>query len=175
MRTSQEYKVDRYLRAAIELQALDKSLAYKTLNSFLKEHSDSQSKVPGKMIVDINGVAPLCRMVFTKRQGADFRRPRYGNTRFTCATSDDWSLEPIEIVDGVPFHLTFVRTINGYPPEHPLDYVSYCIENCDWNSFRFEMKSDAQKQEALSKFLDLPKIKGGITDWCKKIYSEQIR
>lgn len=69
--------------------------------------------------------------------------------------------EPITeevLIDGEPR-----RNITGYREAEPImEYVRYCIANCDWNEYRFELKSDAEKQAALEKLLASPKWKQSV-------------
>src|SRR5438128_2274316 len=85
------YKVDPYIRAAADLQAISPTKACDTLLSIARE--DEQGR----------RVFILCRMLFAKRKGGVFPRPFLGGTRFMGGTDyADWPLEPIELVDGVP-------------------------------------------------------------------------
>src|SRR5206468_8683642 len=64
--TAGDYKVDRYIRAAITLQSLGRTTALERLHTMA---SDAKSET--RVII-------LCRMLFTQRPGSDFRRPRIG-------------------------------------------------------------------------------------------------
>jgi hypothetical protein len=166
----EKYKVDRQLLAAIELQALGKDLACDVLSSFAK-----------KLLGDERGylhreesLIALTRILFVARPGAEFRRARMGGPDFLGETDlDDWPLEPIEIVDGVPFSVARGYMLFG-EAESAYKYISYCLENCDWNPYQFELKSNAQKQDALSKLLASPKWKQKLTPSEKVYLSNQI-
>lgn len=175
VRTNKEHKVDRYLRAAIELQALGKDLACDVLLAFTKEYGDLKRLAEGKPVTLGYEIAVLCRMLFTNRSGSEFERPSLGGARFPGGTEyTDWPLEPIEIVDGVPFFISHSYIIAGRAFS-PLIYIGYCMGNCDWSSYKFEMKSDAQKEEALKKLLVSPKWKQTLTPSDKDFFSAQIR
>lgn len=174
-RTNQQSKVDHFLRAAIELQALGKDLACDVLLKFTKEHSDLNDLTDGRLATRGPEMVALCRMLFAKRPDSEFRRARIGAAGFLGKTDyDDWPLEPIEIVDGLPFWIVTGYALAG--AAEPINiYLGYCIGNCDWNSYRFEAKSDAQKEAALEKLLASPKWKQKLTAWEKDFFSAQIR
>jgi hypothetical protein len=135
------YRVDPYIQAAIGLQSLGRSNALAQLHSMAQDR-----KFETRVIV-------LCRMLFTQRPGSDFRRPMIGGASFFGGTDyADWPLEPIELVDGVPFLITRGYVIGGVP-EPDEWYLRYCETNCDWSDFRYTTKNQAQKREALSKLL----------------------
>lgn len=170
------YKVDPYLRAAVELQALGKDLGSKTLKSFAEEYGNPYKPAANKLAIDLLDIVPLCRMLFAKRQGGEFRRAQYGGAKFIGGTDyADWPLDPIELVDGIPFNVVTLVVIAGGLPEYLDGYIGYCIDNCDWNNFKFEMKSDTQKQKALDTLFKLPKLKNKLTGWDIKSLSNQIQ
>jgi hypothetical protein len=168
-------RFDQFLRAAIELQALGKDLACNAWLEFLKEHNDRKNLTEGKLANQGPEMVALCRMLFTKRPDSEFRRSRIGGALFLGGTNyDDWPLEPIEIVDGVPFSVVGGYVIAG--EAEPINiYLGYCMGNCDWNSYRFGAKSEVQKEEALKKLLALPKWKQDLTAWEKDFFLAQIR
>jgi hypothetical protein len=168
------HKVDPYIRAAVELQTLGKEQACKLLNSFLQKYGSPYRPAPDNLSIDGLQIAPLCRMLFVKREGGEFRRIRYGSAGFVGGTDyADWPLDPIVIVDGVPFNVVTFITSTG-EPEYAESYLIYCLENCDWNDFRFEVKSEAQKQTALQNLFLLPKLKNHLSDRSKELLSEQL-
>ncbi|HMV49721.1 MAG TPA: hypothetical protein PLD20_21665 [Blastocatellia bacterium] len=174
VQTIQEHKVDRHLRAAIELQALGKASACEVLLAFTSKY-DSKSMTNSTWAIKLHEMVALCRMLFVKRPNSEFRRAMIGAAGFLGGTDyGDWPLEPIEIVDGIPFSVVNGYVLGGFP-ELVNAYLNYCIGNCDWNSFQFEMKTDAQKQEALRKLLASPKWKRELTTWDKDFFSAQIR
>jgi hypothetical protein len=89
-------------------------------------------------------------------------------------TYSDWPLEPIELVDGIPFLVSQGYILAGHA-EHPLQYLSYCIQECDWSSFRFAPKSVGEKQRALQKLLSSPKWKRPLDDRNRAFFAAQIR
>ena len=141
------YRVDPYLQAAITLQAMGKEKACQTLLTL----SRSGDYFKGQSLY------LLCRMLFTARGANKFRGPFIG--RSYNLTPAEWPLEPIEIVDGVPFVITVGYDIGG-APEQPSQYIRYCMQNCEWSKTRFQMKTAEEKQRALKKFLSSAKCKG---------------
>jgi hypothetical protein len=154
----QDYKVDPYIRAAMDLQAMGEGKASSIL---------LRAECPAVYI--------LCRMLYTPRKQAQFRRPLIGHAFFLGGTQyAEWPLEPIELVDGVPFLITRGYGIAGMP-EWPEQYAKYCITNCDWNNTRFRIRTVEDKQKALNKLLSSPKWKRKLQDDDKAILQAQIQ
>ena len=117
----------------------------------------------------------LCRMLFTERHGSDFRRPRIGAASFFGGTDyPDWPLEPIALVDGVPFLITRGYALGGMaePDEW---YLCYCETNCDWSSFRYTIKTEQQKRDALNRLVASPKWKTPLDKYEWEFFAEQIQ
>src|SRR5262245_10457955 len=90
-----EFKVDPYTRTAASLQAMSKDKANAVLLQLAKNRDQD------------NQVIVLCRMLYTPKANGAFRRPLIGAAHFLGGTDyKDWPLEPIELVDGVPFLIT---------------------------------------------------------------------
>lgn len=157
------YKVDPYIQAAVELQALGRS------NALVRLHSMAQDEKLEKRVI------VLCRMLFTRRPGGDFRRPMIGGAGFLGGTDyQDWPLEPIELVDGVPFLITRGYEMAGFP-EPDEWYLRYCETNCDWSGFRYTIKSKSQKRDALRKLLSSPKWKTPLDADETQFFAKQIQ
>jgi tetratricopeptide (TPR) repeat protein len=157
------YKVDPYIAAAATIQAAGEDKAGKLLLALAKDQDDGE-----KVIV-------LCRMLFTAKPKAEFRRPFIGAAFFLGETKyADWPLEPIELVAGVPFLVTRGYALGG-SPEHPERYLEYCIGNCAWQTAEFQPRSAAEKQKALEKLLASPKWKAGLNDEEKHFLASQIK
>jgi hypothetical protein len=162
------YKADPYIRAASILQKTEREKAINKLQELAK----------------VQGVIVLCRMLFTSKPGSEFRRPLLGAPEFIGAgpwspwTGDanlhDWPLEPIALVDGVPFLI-----VGGYwgtgVAEPPEQYLRYCLEECAWSTYQFELKSDAQKAAALKKLLSSKALLGRIAPCEVKQLESQIK
>jgi hypothetical protein len=176
------YRVDPYIEAAGNLQANGKEAAFQQLLMLARTSGLSQFE-------DRQRIAVLCRMLFSKRPGSDFERPGLGAPSFlegypTILWADSindprfrkWSLEPIEIVDGVPFAI-----VVGYSYDGPWNargtelYVRYCMTNCDWASTRFTIQSKRRKEAALRKLLFSPKWGSQLGDWERGYLRSQIQ
>jgi hypothetical protein len=173
----EEYRVDPYIKAAGQLQAMGKEAAFKELLSYAHAFPE---------LDDRQRIAVLCRMLFTQRPGGDFERPHVGTPVFLgenqrrAASFDDpsfkkWPLEPIEIVDGVPFAIVVAYAYEGLmDPTVNESYVRYCMTNCDWSSTHFATKSSQQKEAAMRKLLASPKCEH-LEDWEKEYLLKQIK
>jgi hypothetical protein len=119
-------------------------------------------------------VTVLCRMLFTARAGSEFQRPSLGGTDYPGGTTAvDWPLEPIELVDGYPFCIAEGYRGGGF--RHPVTgYVSYCITNCDWSTFRYRTLTMLEKRRALAKILASPKWKRPLNERERLLLSLQI-
>ena len=184
----QEYKVDPYIEAAKKLQALGKEAAIEQLIKLSrsplveaekrmeagggekaeKEYDDLIRSSKSDTLDERWKIAILCRMLFVSRPGADFENPGLGGTIVLgdhpkISSSADsvfkkWPLEPIEIVDGIPFVV-----VEGLVYEGSLDpwgtelYVRYCATNCNWSPTQFTPKTKEEKDAALHKLISSPK------------------
>ena len=156
------YRPDPYIQAAIELQSLGRANALAQLHSMAQD-SDLDSRV----IV-------LCRMLFVPRPGSEFRGPGFGRVMFIGGTDyPDWPLEPIELVDGVPFKVIWGWRLAGMA-ESDEGYLRYCETNCDWSPFRYSTKSESQKLDALKKLLESSKWKVPLDTYEREIITRQI-
>ena len=145
-----EYKVDPYIVAASHLQVMGNEKACQKLQS-LADKDDRGARV----IV-------LCRMLFAQKAGADFRRPYIGGASFLADTDyPAWPLEPVELVDGVPFLITRGYLLGG-EAESSSSYLKYCMRNCDWSNVWLKPRSPAEKRRALEKLLCSEKWKSPL-------------
>jgi hypothetical protein len=120
------YKVAPYLRATVAFQRMGKDDACSTLHRIARG---------GKYE---NQVILLCRILLSKnegepfepsRHGAEFLFGRLGNVGFLGGTDhSDWPLEPIELVDDVPF-LIIGNCMYLGTPERAESYLEYYLEN----------------------------------------------
>jgi hypothetical protein len=159
------YRVDPYITAAGKLKAVGKDEAVKLLRAAAVKDSVSPP----------DPVIHLCRMLFTPKKGGEFRRP--GLDLPECLGGSNgkaWALEPIEIVDGVPFLIVSGYTLGGVP-EPTVDYVDYCSKKCEWGSSEYRAKSDAEKKAALEKLLSSKKWKRPLEEWEREFLSSQIK
>ena len=141
------FKSAPYIRAAAALQALGRKRACRQMMAWAKRDRNAEQ------------LFVLCRMLFTRRGASEFRRPMIGGAVFLAGTTyNDWRLEPIELVDGVPFVIVRGHMLAGQP-ESPESYFEYCMANCDWSTFQYREQTPSQMRAALAKLLASPKWK----------------
>lgn len=157
------YKVDPYIAVAVRLQTAGKEKAVETLRKAAEDGWPDYH------------VIILCRMLFTAKPKGEFRRPAIGGPCTLGGTnSKDWPLEPIELVDGVPFLVVTGYIVGGFP-EPARDYLRHCIDTCTWNTEIFKPKTAAEKRTALAKLFASPKWKKPLTDEEKDFLADQIK
>jgi hypothetical protein len=156
------FHADNYLRLAAELQALGRDTAVAHLHEMAKDE-----RTGGSVII-------LCRMLFKKRADDDFRRPHIGGANFLGGTGySDWPLEPIELVDGIPFLIVTGYTVAGFP-ELDSWYLTYVEAHADWNDVQYLVRTKQQQQAALAKLLFSPKWKTPLTDRERQFLARQL-
>lgn len=160
------YRADPFIRAAVRLQGLGRDAAIKELLAYMQDSTHPNAD---------DQVIVLCRMLFVQKPGGEFRRPGLGAPGFLGQTTlSDWPLEPVEIVDGVPFKIVIGYALAGYPEQGDW-YLKYCVANCDWSSTLFKVASEEEKRAALDKLIESPKWKTKLTEDKKKFLSSQIQ
>ena len=158
------YKADDYIRAAVSLQAMGREVACQALLATVKTNSPNDRRF-----------FVLCRMLFAQRGTNEFRPPFRGTCGFYIGEAADWKLDPIELVDGIPFLLTGQCRGQGRTgPESTASYLNYCLTNCDWNTYTFHEVTAKQKSEALATLLSSSKVRRPVTDSEKGFFSAQI-
>ena len=156
------FKAKPYIRAAVALQAMGYDRACQRMMACAKRDSDAEQ------------IYVLCRMLFTNGAPSNFRRPGMGAAIFIGDTDyTDWPLEPIELVDGTPFVIVLGYTLHGHE-EPPESYLDYCMTNCDWSAFKFQVKSHDQLKSALDKLLASSKWKRQLKPEEYKLLANQI-
>ncbi|MEI6783588.1 MAG: hypothetical protein WCQ21_22075 [Verrucomicrobiota bacterium] len=163
--TSEGYRADPYIELAAELQTSGRDSACAAL---LRVGTNANP---------IQGfpVYVLCRMVFTNRPTGDFYRPSLGAVSFLGDTADsDWPLEPIELIDGIPFVVTTRYMIQGQI-ELPAAYVRYCMNSCAWSSAKFTPRTKGQKKAALAKLLASKKWRTPLSQGERDYLADQLR
>jgi hypothetical protein len=156
-----DYKVDAYIDAAIELQKLGEDKAIKALY----ENGANERGFDSTIV--------LARMLFVAKAKQEFRRPRIGGAQFLGDTSyKDWPLEPIEIIDGIPFLIVTGYRGSGVAEQN---YLGYCVDKCDWNPTKFKRKSAREKKKALEKLLASLKWEEPLEEREKAYLAAQIK
>lgn len=184
-----EYRVDPYLKITQQLQDMGERAATQELLKLAKSVAVATNGISS--LDDEQRIAILCRMLFTNKPGSDFERPAFlGGPVFFDGDSEtlrpdrfsvtknyiNWSSEPIEIVDGIPFAVVYGYSYNGaWDPNAAESYVHYCMRDCAWSSFRFSLKTEAEKKEAARKLIASAKWRGPLKDSARQYLREQIR
>jgi len=139
-------------------------------------HADRRSGVRRFAVCDTDRlkVMVLCRMLFEAPPGEIFERPKLGAASFLGGTSyRDWPLEPITLVDNIPFSI--VMGYMGAGLEQPaMDYLLYCIRKMNWTSQRFA-PVDARQMEAACSALINRKWPEKLAAYEEAFVREQIR
>ena len=168
------HDIDWYLQTAASLQAVGKDEACKRLRA-LAAHKRLDALPFEEQNVEVMRVFVVCRMLFTARPGGEFPRAAIGGAGFLGGTSyKDWPLDPIEVVDGVPFQVAWGYTLAG-TPESPSRYVEYCVENCAWSPTAFRPMTQAEKERALARLLASPKWRRPLTSDEVETLTVQVR
>jgi hypothetical protein len=148
----QNYKIHPYLKAAVELQNMGPGLAIQAMRS-----------LTGNRVND-NKIIVLCRMLFETKIKSEFRRPHIGSAEFLGGTDySDWPLEPIEIINGIPFLIVRGYSVAG-KSELASSYLEYCIASCIWSTLRYELKSDAETRTAVNSLIASSKWKTQLSE-----------
>lgn len=157
------FDTDAHLKAAVELQSLGRDRALARLHQIAADPYSHISSIA------------LCRMLFTMPPPAKFRPPRLGLPSYLGGTSSsDWPLEPLEIVDGVPFVIVEAYTLGGFPEPEEL-YLRYCESNAEWSNFQFTIKTKQQEEKALLKLIfESPKWRRPLYDSDRDFLWKQI-
>ncbi len=101
----------------------------------------------------------LCRMLFDAKPVSTFRRPLIGGAMFigarSFATEDDyarWPLEPITLYRGAPFLIVQGYVLAGLP-EHPAEYLEYCLDSCRWRDMTYAVINKSERMEIAERFV----------------------
>ncbi|MCX5661054.1 MAG: hypothetical protein NTW19_15305 [Planctomycetota bacterium] len=177
-----DYHIDDHIEAAMRLQAFGKAEAIKILERMAarrgtRSHVRQKPVASGplEVVEEIKGIdlLVLCRMLFAKREGKEFRA-QHGLECIGGTTISDWPLAPAAIIDGVPFRIGEpCATIGGRPAEDSA-YVNYCVANCDWSAYRFTPKTHDEMAAALRKLLDSPPLRGTLANSERDYLARQI-
>ncbi|MEQ1904781.1 MAG: M56 family metallopeptidase [Pirellulaceae bacterium] len=114
-----------YMQLASELLALDEPRRIEALRGLASAGLEGQT-------------IALCKMLFEAKPGTEFRRPGLGKPHLvgTMTEMKDWPLEPITLVGDVPLLIVEGYTLAGLR-EPSIDYLQYCLANCDWTKRSF--------------------------------------
>ena len=120
------YRVDPYIQAVAKLQSLGKEGAGKALVALAVEPDSTERELK---------VLLLCRLLFAKKPGQEFRSPMLGIPVVIGESAENaWPLEPFEVVDGIPLRITRDYQLGG-AQEHPvqllLGYSDAAVDNAE--------------------------------------------
>ena len=155
------YRINAYLETVAALEALPQKEAL----GLLRKWADS-NKYNLHIII-------ICRMLFTPKIGQELRRPRIGgamsyiganSSKITGTKLEEilfsapiqepkCPLDPIVLVDNIPFLVAGPYISSGPAPESASSYLSYCINNAVWGERRFHPASKEEMEVALNKLL----------------------
>ncbi len=159
----QSFKPSPYLKIASELQSLKKDEAITLLREWSKNKEYDEQ------------IIILCRMLFEPRKSSSFTRPGLGGPQFYGGTSfEDWPLEPITLVDDIPFDIVIGYILAGMA-EPGSKYLEYCIKETQWTSRRYRDATDAQINSAFQKLLNSHIWKKRLSDWELDLLKKQIQ
>jgi len=159
----QQYQAIPYLKTVIALQEIGEDQA---LDSLALYSDDSDY---------LYQIIVLCRMLYEQRTGNEFRRPMIGKAIFFGDTDyEDWLLEPITILDGIPFLITRGYILGGLP-ESAASYLTYCSEQAKWRTDYYQLPTEDQLKEALNKILLSDKWNRELNEQEVQFFSEQIK
>lgn len=171
-----DFRVDPYLKVAVQLQAMGQQAATDQLLKLAKN-------APAADVEERTAI--LCRMLFANKPGSNFERPGFlgapsflGNETLSEHSITNWPSEPIEIVDGIPFAIVWGYGYEGikYPNKNAESYVRYCSTNCVWSSYHFSLKSKSDKAEAAKKLIASKKWREPLEPlWEQRYLLEQIQ
>ena len=121
-----QYKVDDYIRAAVTLQAMGREKACQAM----VESAKTTATIPTlHTLADLRrnlGCFVLCRMLFMQR-GTNAFQPPVHQRKDIIRRSPEFTLFPIELVDGIPFLLVGgpVGAWSGNGPSTAASYLRY--------------------------------------------------
>ena len=133
-----EFKSAQYIRVARQLLSIPEERRREYLKQLVSGKYDEQAII-------------LCRMLFEARPKQEFRRPFVGGPVFVARDSK-WPLEPIAIVDEVPFLIVRGYRLGGQP-EPASNYLDYCLKNCAWTTRRYRRDDKQTLSAALEKLV----------------------
>jgi len=156
------YRAAPYVAVATELQSLPREEAV----ARLRQWADSQ-KYDEQVII-------LCRMLFERRAGGEFRRPGLGGPQFYGeTTTKDWPLEPITVVDDVPFLIVFGYVLAGHA-EDASSYLDYCLAEAVWARRRYHAVNRREIAAALEKLLKFSAWRRPLNTSERELLTKQV-
>jgi hypothetical protein len=156
------FRAGPYITSAIKLQELG------------REKGCREMAAAGKDPRNGDQIIALCQMLFAPRKDGKNERPRLGVPGYIAGTgASDWPLEPITLVENIPFAI-----INGYAifgvRESGDKYLRRCMSGREWSTTRFQEPTRGQMNDALAKLLSSPKWKHPLSQYERDPLRAQI-
>lgn len=147
------YRCAKVIRACELAQLVGQEKAFERLLSYAKKDRDNAL-----------GVAVLCRVLYARKGSAEFRAAMLGRPSLLGGTdSVNWPLEPIELVDGVPFLIIRGYSLRGHA-ETGESYLRYCHSKCEWSNRPITEKSQEELERACNKLIRSAKWRENLDD-----------
>ncbi len=157
------YKSAPYIDLACYVQTLEEKQAVDIIRQYAKTF-----QYENQLII-------LTKMLFAPKENEILRRPLIGGAGFIGKTEyQDWSSEPIVLINDIPFLICTGYALGGQA-ENAIDYFDYCLKNGAWTIVKYKQKSSEQYKEALNILLKLKVWKTELSSQQKTFFVEQIR
>jgi hypothetical protein len=159
------FKCDTFIKAAADLQALGEDGAIKFLSSL----------APTRLELVTETI--LCNMLFEPPPRSNSRGPRFTAAKYMGETNEaQWPLEPIELVDGVPFLVVKAGSWTGGLSEDAAALtVQWFVDNWRWRAMKYVSKTQAEKESALTKLKASMKWVRPLADDEWRFLADQVR
>lgn len=159
---SGDYTCNSYLELANYIQTFDQTEAIEILKNFAKT-----GKYEDQIII-------LTKMLFQAKEDSVLRRPMIGAAGFAGNTDyEDWPLEPIEIINDIPFLITSGYSLGGRP-ESSIMYLEYCIKNGEWTKNNYSVKNIKELKYGLKLLFTSKKWNTELTSYNIAFFEKQI-
>ena len=156
------FRPEPYLRVVLALQSIPKDEAISLIRKWSAQPDYNEQ------------IVILCRMLFEAEDRSQFRRPGLGGAQFFGATTyDDWPLEPIALVNDIPFKIVFGYILAGVA-ESGSTYFQHCVTKGKWTSRRYHIATTAEIQKAFDQLTDSKVWKKPLSDWEVRELKKQI-
>jgi hypothetical protein len=158
------FKSDRFLEVGEHLQFLGKKEACECLAEL------------GSTSEDVITIVIFCRMLFHPPEKRPMPELTVGDPRFLGRTNKEhWPLEPIEIIDGVPFLIVRSYITGTFRVDAGKRYVDWYVEHWHWRESKYSKKSEKQKEVALEKLISKTRWVEPLSSYERAFLVDQIK
>jgi len=77
----------------------------------------------------------------------------------------DWPLEPITLIDDIPFLIVITYMKAGESQHGASPYLRYCISDADWTTRRYHTVTKQEIETGFQKLLNSPIWKQPLDKW----------